>query len=91
MAFIFKSGYGKGEKMKPGSFISEITNSIEPVEVTKVISKEFIYGIYKFLLLPNNGMLNVDEYFKNREGFLKGYKFKEELMEVFVERHRYYG
>lgn len=76
------------ERLTPG-WISFTNESIEPVEVTQVISKDFVYGIYKFMLLPNKGMLDLNKYFNEKEDYVKkGYRFDEDIMEVFVERHR---
>jgi hypothetical protein len=74
--------------MIPKVFTRE-SEFLEPIEPTHVITKEFVKGLYKFLLLPNNGVLDINKYFEDKEGYVrKGYKFDEDTMEVFVDRHR---
>jgi hypothetical protein len=74
--------------MIPKVFTRE-SEFLEPIEATHVITKEFVKGLYKFLLLPNNGVLDINKYFEDKEGYVrKGYKFDEDTMEVFVDRHR---
>jgi hypothetical protein len=74
------------ERLIPGIFVSEF--ELEPIEVTKKISKEFTDGVYKFML-GRGEMLNVTSYFEEKKYYqAKGCSFDEDLIEIFVERHR---
>ena len=77
--------------MKIGTFISDVVVSPidEPVEVVYAVDKAFIDEIYKFMLVGEKTMRNLQEYFDSKHNYKsKGMHFDADMVELFVEQHR---
>jgi len=71
--------------MKFGTFVSVISQPVDPVEFTYQIDKKFTDEIYKFIL---SSPISMKEYFDNKQNYeSKGMYFDLDTVELFVKHH----
>jgi len=77
--------------MKIGTFISDVVVSPidEPVEVVYTVDKAFVNEIYKFMLVSEKTVRNLQKYFDSKHHYKsKGMRFDADVVELFIEHHR---